>query len=146
MIVVDVNLLIYAVDQGSPRHEGANRWWLAALAGRETIGLPWSTVLAFARLTTNPRIFTHPLSTDHAFDLLDTWTAHSHVIPVEPTSRHLALVRGFSTPQAPLGTSSPTPIWLPSPSNTAPRCTPPTPTSPGSPACDGPTPWPEHRT
>lgn len=95
MIVVDVNLLIYAVDQGSPRHEGANRWWLAALAGRETIGLPWSTVLAFARLTTNPRIFTHPLSTDHAFDLLDTWTAHSHVIPVEPTSRHLALVRGF---------------------------------------------------
>lgn len=95
MIIVDVNLLIYAVDQGAPRHERAHRWWLSALAGRETIGLPWSTVLAFARLTTNPRVFANPLSTDQAFDLLETWTAHHHVVLVEPTARHLALVRGF---------------------------------------------------
>jgi toxin-antitoxin system PIN domain toxin len=95
VIVVDVNLLIYAVDQGAPHHEGAHHWWLSMLAGRETIGLPWSTVLAFARLTTNPRVFTHPLTTDQAFDLLEAWTAHHHVVPVEPTPRHLPLVRGF---------------------------------------------------
>lgn len=95
MIVVDVNLLIYAVDRGAPHHEEAHRWWLSALAARETIGLPWSTVLAFARLTTNPRVFTHPLTADQAFDLLEAWSTHHHVIPVEPTPRHLALVRGL---------------------------------------------------
>jgi toxin-antitoxin system PIN domain toxin len=95
MIVVDVNLLIYAIDQQSPHHDLAHKWWLSALTGRETVGLPWSTMLAFARLTTNPRIFTHPLSADQAFDLIETWTAHHHVIALEPTPRHLALVRGF---------------------------------------------------
>lgn len=95
MIVVDVNLLIYAVDREAPHHEAAHHWWMSALAGRETIGLPWSTMLAFARLTTNPRVFTHPLTTDQAFDLLEVWTAHHHVVPVEPTSRHLPLVRGL---------------------------------------------------
>lgn len=95
MIVVDVNLLIYAVDRDAPHHERAHDWWLSALAGRETIGLPWSTMLAFARLTTNPRVFAHPLTTDQAFDLLEAWTAHHHVVPVEPTPRHMPLVRGF---------------------------------------------------
>jgi toxin-antitoxin system PIN domain toxin len=95
VIVVDVNLLIYAVDREAPHHEGAHHWWLSALAGRETIGLPWSTVLAFARLTTNPRVFTHPLTADQAFDLLEAWTAHHHVVPAEPTPRHLPLVRGL---------------------------------------------------
>ncbi len=68
---------------------------MSALAGRETIGLPSSTMLAFARLTTNPRVFAHPLTTDRAFDLLEAWTAHHHVVAVEPTPRHMPLVRGF---------------------------------------------------
>jgi hypothetical protein len=95
VIVVDVNLLLYAVDQGAPHHERAHHWWRSALAGRETIGLPWSTMLAFLRLTTNRRIFARPLDVEQAFDLLETWTAQHHVVPIGPTPRHLALVRGF---------------------------------------------------
>ena len=95
MIVVDVNLLIYAVDQGAPQHRAAHRWWQSALTGQEAVGLPWSTMLAFVRLTTNPRVFTHPLDADEAFDLLEGWTARPHVVHVEPTPRHLAVVRGL---------------------------------------------------
>ena len=93
MIVVDVNLLLYAIDSSSPRHAAAHRWWTSALAGRETIGLPWSTTLAFLRLTTNPRIYDTPLKPEQALDLVESWTAQHHVVPVDPTPQHLPLVR-----------------------------------------------------
>jgi uncharacterized protein len=95
VIVVDVNLLLYAVDRGSPHHERAHQWWRSALVGRETIGLPWGTTLAFVRLTTNPRIFARPLTVERAFDVLEAWTAQHHVVPIEPTPRHQAVVRGL---------------------------------------------------
>lgn len=95
MIVVDVNLLIYAIDESAPKHHQALAWWRSALSGKEVVGLPWSTMLAFVRLTTNPRIFARPLVADEAFALLEGWMSRPHVVPVEPTSRHLAMIRGL---------------------------------------------------
>ncbi|MBI3688233.1 MAG: type II toxin-antitoxin system VapC family toxin [Actinobacteria bacterium] len=95
MIVPDVNLLLYAVDSGSPHHETAATWWRSALKGREPIGLPWVTALAFLRLTTNPRIFVRPLGAVQAADVVEGWFGRRHVVPIEPTQRHLALLRGL---------------------------------------------------
>jgi len=39
MIVVDVNLLIYAVNQDSPYHDKAKSWLETAVSGTETV---WS--------------------------------------------------------------------------------------------------------
>jgi len=57
MIVVDVNLLIYAVNQDSPDHQKAKSWLEAAVSGTETVGLPWIVFFAFLRLTTRPGLF-----------------------------------------------------------------------------------------
>jgi uncharacterized protein len=95
VIVVDVNLLLYAVDDTSAHHRPARRWWTDALRGRETVGLPWTTVLTFLRISTNPRVFTRPLTAGQALDVLDAWTSPHHVVHPEPTSRHLPLVRSF---------------------------------------------------
>ena len=41
MIVVDVNLLIYAVNRDAPDHHKAKSWLEAVVSGTETVGLPW---------------------------------------------------------------------------------------------------------
>ena len=98
MIIVDVNLLLYAVNRGAPLHEKARRWWEGALSGNEEIGIPWNVLLAFLRLTTKPGAFTHPLKPERAFDILAEWLAQPNVTTVEPGRRHLETIRKLITP------------------------------------------------
>lgn len=93
MIIPDVNLLLYAVDDSSPVHVRAHAWWTDALAGQEPVGLSWITVLGFVRLTTNPRVFEHPLAGEAAVDIMAGWSRAPHVTPVEPGPRHLGIMR-----------------------------------------------------
>lgn len=101
MIVVDVNLLIYAVNRDSPDHRKAKTWLEAAVSGPETVGLPWVVLLAFLRLTTRAGIFQKPLTVDAAFDVVDAWLQQPSVTVPEPTPRHLQTMRDLI---APLGT------------------------------------------
>ncbi len=93
MIVIDVNLLIYAVNQDSPDHRKAKAWLESAVSGTETIGLPWIVLLAFLRLTTRPGLFQKPLTVDAAFDLVDGWLQQPSVMVPEPTPRHFLTMR-----------------------------------------------------
>ena len=38
MKIIDLNLLIYAINQDAPNHEKAKEWWENCLSGTETIG------------------------------------------------------------------------------------------------------------
>ena len=98
MIIVDVNLLIYSVNEDSPDHQRAKSWLEAAISGTETVGLPWIVLLAFLRLTTRPGIFQNPLGVDAAFDLVDAWLQQHSVIVPEPTARHLRTMRDLVSP------------------------------------------------
>ena len=40
MILVDANLLIYAIDSDSPQHARARPWLERALSGTAPVGLP----------------------------------------------------------------------------------------------------------
>jgi toxin-antitoxin system PIN domain toxin len=104
MILVDVNLLIYAVNQDSPDHHSAKSWLESANSGTETVGLPWIVLLAFLRLTTRPGIFQKPLSVDAAFDVVDAWLQQGTVTVPEPTVRHLQTMRDLILRWAPAGT------------------------------------------
>jgi len=98
MIVVDVNLLIYAVNEDSPGHKKAKSWLEAAVSGTETVGLPWIVLLAFLRLTTRTGLFQKPLPVDAAFDLVDAWLRQPSVTVPEPTTRHLQTMRDLVSP------------------------------------------------
>lgn len=103
MKLVDANLLLYAVDEGSPHHEAARPWLERELSGSETFALAWSVLLAFVRLATNPRVFEAPLSAGEALDLVDAWLAQPNVTVVHPTGRHGPLLRELLEP---LGTAA----------------------------------------
>lgn len=95
MILVDANLLIYAVDADSPNHTEARRWLEATLSGTETVGLAWIVVLAFLRITTRGDLFAEPLSAEHAVDYVDEWMKQPCVQPIGPGEHHWPLLRNL---------------------------------------------------
>lgn len=102
MIVVDLNLLLYATNEDALLHERARRWWEQLVSSGQPIGLAWTVVLGFLRLTTNHRVMPHPLAPDQAMAIIDDWFGQPSVRPLEPTARHWAIVKEIL---APLGTA-----------------------------------------
>jgi uncharacterized protein len=98
MIIIDANVLIYAVNSNSPLHRKAKAWLEDALSGPDTVGLSWTVLLAFLRLTTRSGIFETPLPVETAFDVVDAWLAQSSVVTVDPTAQHLRVVRDLLLP------------------------------------------------
>jgi len=93
MILVDVNLLIYAVNEDAPLHAAAKSWLEQALSGSETVAFSWNVLLAFLRLTTRPAVFRNPLPTEKAFAIVEAWLRQPVTTTVEPTARHLTTLR-----------------------------------------------------
>ena len=88
MILVDVNLLLYAANPHYAEHGVARAWWESQLNGTEPVGLTWQTLSSFIRIGTNPRIFRQPLARDIALQFVDEWVALPVVRVLEPASQH----------------------------------------------------------
>ena len=98
MILLDANLLIYAVNADAPLNRKAKAWLESALSGQETVGFPWSVLLAFLRLTTRPGLFARPLPVDTAFGLVAAWLDRPSATIVHPGPRHLQVIREMLLP------------------------------------------------
>ena len=88
MMLVDVNLLIYAEDGQSDQHDAARAWWDEQLSGTEPIGLPWSVLQAFIRVSTNPRASRNPLTLGEAITRIQSWLDQPCVRLLQPTENH----------------------------------------------------------
>ena len=88
MILVDANVLLYAVDTSAPDHDAAWRWLEEQLNGNRRVGLPWESLGAFVRIATHPRAARTPLSADGAWDIVEAWLAAPAAWIPQPTDRH----------------------------------------------------------
>ena len=95
MLLVDANVLLYAVNEDAREHAAARRWLLGALAGGEAVAFAWTVLLAFLRLSTHPSVLPAPLDAGQAADVLGSWLAAAPAITIEPTARHLPLLHGL---------------------------------------------------
>jgi toxin-antitoxin system PIN domain toxin len=86
--IVDLNVLIYVVNPDTPHHARLRGWWEAAIAGDETLGLPWLVLLGFLRITTNRRSFPTPLAPNAAVGKIDTWLSLENVRVVGERENH----------------------------------------------------------
>jgi hypothetical protein len=100
--LVDLNLLLYAIDEGTPRHDKARPWLEEVLSGTEEVGFAWIVLLGFVRISTNPAILETPLESDEALDYIDGWLEQPSATVVQPTERHAAHLRQLLKP---LGTA-----------------------------------------
>ena len=88
MILVDANLLIYAHVREMPQHGAALEWLDRQFNELPRVGLPWSSLLAFIRIASNPRVMERPLTVRQAWIQVEDWLrARTAWIPV-PTDRH----------------------------------------------------------
>jgi uncharacterized protein len=95
MLVVDLNLILYAINSDAEVHEPARRWWEDALGGEEIVALTWTVILGFLRISTNARIVSNPLTIDEAVSVVEDWLAQPVVRVLEPTERHWPILKSL---------------------------------------------------
>jgi uncharacterized protein len=93
MILVDVNLLLYAYDAAAERHEASRAWLEDTLSGSQLVRFAWLTLWAFVRIATSPRVFLRPLSTADAAAAVSRWLAQPSVAVLEPGERHWEILQ-----------------------------------------------------
>jgi len=110
-MLLDANLLLYAVHERAAAHEAAAAWLTDQLNGRRRVGFPWQSLAAFLRISTHPRAFEQPLDAATAWERVADWLAAPVAWIPQPGSEHAALlgelitrhdVRGNLVPDAQL--------------------------------------------
>lgn len=93
MKLVDVKILLYAVNEDLAHHQQVRKWLEDALNGTEPIGLAWTVLVGFLRISTNPKAFRNPLTPDQAASLVDAWLLHPRTRLIVENSNHWQVLR-----------------------------------------------------
>lgn len=88
MILPDVNVLVYVVNEDAALHERAMRWWQYELEAGTPLAFTDVSLLGFLRLVTNARLLPRPLAVGEALDQVAAWLAMGQSHLVRPTERH----------------------------------------------------------
>ncbi|HHO54754.1 MAG TPA: PIN domain-containing protein [Trueperaceae bacterium] len=91
-MLIDVNLLIYATHEFMPEHKLAKAWLEEVLNSQNRVAIPWSNLLAFIRISSNPRIFDRPLSTKEAVEQVKTWYSLENVWVPQPGKNYFEIL------------------------------------------------------
>lgn len=92
-MIVDANVLLYAVDADSTFHQASRGWLEEALNGPARVGLPWASLLAFQRISTHPRASAKPLSPGQAWSYIADWLDTDVTWVPAPGERHAEILR-----------------------------------------------------
>jgi toxin-antitoxin system PIN domain toxin len=103
MKVVDINLLIYAINKDTPHHPKAKKWFEESLSIDEPFCFAWIVILGFLRIVTNGRIMPNPLSSEVALEIVDEWLSQPPSRVIVPTERHWSILKELLMP---LGTAA----------------------------------------
>jgi toxin-antitoxin system PIN domain toxin len=95
-VILDANVLLYAVDAASPQNERASHWLAQALNGDARVGFPWSTIGAFVRIATHPRVAERPLTVLEANRFVARWLAAPPAWVPAPSARTFAIFKALS--------------------------------------------------
>lgn len=93
MIVPDVNLLIYSYNSESRFHQQAKNWWESVVNSDELVGISWIAILGFARLVSNRKVVSSPISLQRAFEIAELWLEQENVQILNPSSAHIKILK-----------------------------------------------------
>lgn len=94
VVLLDVNVLIYAHIASLPQHPATRNWFEHALSKNDVL-IPWSAIHAFLRLTTKQRLFSDAFTPHEATLLIDSWIARQNVFLLSPGARYWSILRGL---------------------------------------------------
>ncbi|CAN5403440.1 type II toxin-antitoxin system VapC family toxin [soil metagenome] len=94
-MLIDANILLYAVDSRSPFHAPARDWLSVQLNGPRRVGLPWQSLTAFLRISTHPRASDNPLDPASAAGFVQDWLESDVTWIPQPGSGHASILCGL---------------------------------------------------
>jgi toxin-antitoxin system PIN domain toxin len=93
MILVDANLLLYAhAADGGIRNETARTWLEELLETEPDVRLGLATLLAFLRISTDPRIYAQPRTPAEVIGIVEALLARPNVTLASPGDRHWTIL------------------------------------------------------
>ncbi|MFP5322552.1 MAG: TA system VapC family ribonuclease toxin [Acidimicrobiia bacterium] len=92
-MLLDANLLLYAVDRSADRHQAAASGLTDVLNGTTRVGIPWQTIGAFVRIATHRRVTERPSSGPQAWTVVEGWLAADPAW-IPPATERTAAVYG----------------------------------------------------
>lgn len=95
LILLDANILVYAYEPRSPHHATARAWLEATLNGPTKVGLPWPTLLGFARLMGNSHVVRQPIPLHRSWRRIQAWLELPQTWIPTPTDRHRQILTGL---------------------------------------------------
>jgi toxin-antitoxin system PIN domain toxin len=95
VILVDVNVLVYAFRRDAVRHTEYNKWLNDRVRAREPFGVAEIVFSSVVRVLTHPRIFNPPEPTEKAFAFLDAIRVQHNCVLISPGKRHWEIFRGL---------------------------------------------------
>jgi uncharacterized protein len=98
MKLPDVNVLLFATNEGSAEHDVARSWLEAAFEEPGGVGFAWVALLGFMRLATRRGIFTKPLAVEDALSVVRVWIDEPRANVLHPTERHAPLLARLLIP------------------------------------------------
>jgi toxin-antitoxin system PIN domain toxin len=79
-VSIDANILVYAANLHDPMHVPARSLVERLAAGPDLLYLFWPTIMAYLRITTNPRALQIPIPTARAIENIDGLLRLPHVV------------------------------------------------------------------
>jgi len=91
MILVDVNVLVYAHRQDAPNHRAYLSWLEDAINSQQAYGFSDQILSGFVRVVTHPRIFNPPSDLASAFAFANQLRDQPNAVPILPGIRHWSI-------------------------------------------------------
>jgi len=91
MVLLDVNVLLYAFRVDSSEHSALNPWLTELANGESPFGLSDTVLAGFIRIATNPRVFDPPSPIEDALAYADGLRSRPNCVRIAPGPRHWAI-------------------------------------------------------
>jgi toxin-antitoxin system PIN domain toxin len=88
VLLIDVNVLLYAYREGAPGHTEYRRWLEDLVNSEEEFGVADWVLSGFLRIATNPRLFDPPSSLEDALRFAEALRGQPNCQSVAPGPRH----------------------------------------------------------
>jgi len=95
MLLLDVNVCVYAFRRESRGYEDWKDWLEQALRGPEPVGLPEQVLASVLRLVTNHRMYKNPSTPEAALAFCEALLDTPAAMRVRPGERHWAIFHGL---------------------------------------------------
>lgn len=93
MILLDVNVLVYAHREDSPRHSEYRKWLEQLLGSGQSFGLSELVLSGFLRIVTHTRVFEIPTPLPKALEFTEILRQQPQCVLALPGPRHWEIFR-----------------------------------------------------